>query len=68
MIYDYLKTNFGIVKTYNNQDLKEKYSNFPKRQLRNELKRLKKENTDRNAIVLCQNDYVQKFNQHQMQT
>ena len=51
MIYDYLKTNFGIVKTYNNQDLKEKYSNFPKRQLRNELKRLKKENTDRNAIV-----------------
>ena len=51
IIYDYFKTNFGIVKTYNNQQLKEKYSNFTKRQLRNELKHLKKENTDRNAIV-----------------
>ena len=41
IIYDYFKTNFGIVKTYNDT----------KRQLRNELERLKKENTDRNAIV-----------------
>ena len=51
IIYDYFKTNFGIVKTYNDQELKEKYSNFTKRQLRNEWKRLKKGNTDRNAIV-----------------
>ena len=41
IIYDYFKTNFGIAKTYNDT----------KRQLRNELERLKKENTDRNAIV-----------------
>ena len=51
IIYDYFKTNFGIVKTYNDQEFKEMYSNFTKRQLRNELKCFKKENTDRNAIV-----------------
>ena len=39
IIYDYFKTNFGIFKTYNDQELKEKYSEFTKRQLRNELKR-----------------------------
>ena len=51
IIYDNFKTNFGIAKAYKDQELKEKYSNFPKRQLRNELKRLKKESSDRNAII-----------------
>ena len=51
IIYDNFKTNFGIAKAYKDQELKEKYSNFPKRQLRNELKCLKKESSDRNAII-----------------
>ena len=51
IIYDNFKTNFGIAKAYKDQELKEKYSKFPKRQLRNELKRLKKESSDRNAII-----------------
>ena len=42
IIYDYFKTHFGIVKTYNDQEFKEMYSNFTKRQLRNELKCFKK--------------------------
>ena len=51
IIYEYFKTNFRIVKTYNDQEFKDKYLNFTKRQLKNELKCLSKENTDRNAIV-----------------
>ena len=49
-VYKYFKTNFVIVKTCVEQELIEKYSNFTKTQLRTELKHLKTQNTNSNAI------------------